>query len=336
MNAPILDFKHQHAAHCESGVISSLLRHHGLPISEPMAFGLSSAILFAHFPFFKVEGFPLTAYRAFPGSIGRALEKNIGIRLRRERFRSPTQGTIALNNLLDAEQPAGVQASVYWLPYFPPDMRFHFNAHNLLVYGKQGDNYLISDPVAEHTVTCSVSDLEKARFVKGALAPKGLLYYPTHVPKAIDYQKAIPRSIRKTTNIMLRTPVPVIGVNAIYFLAKRIRNLRSRYDDDRRIRLFINFIVRMQEEIGTGGGGFRFMYASFLQESANVLHNHALSEASSLMTDAGDAWRNFALAGARIVKNKSEMDLDGLAQLLEECAGREKLAYRRLQSAFNH
>ena len=34
---------------------------------------------------------------------------------------------------------------------------------------------------------------------------------------------------------------------------------------------FLGNIVRMQEEIGTGGGGFRFMYAAFLQEAGDVL-----------------------------------------------------------------
>ena len=44
-------FQHQHAAHCESGVMSNLLRQHGLPLSEAMVFGLSSALVFAYLPF---------------------------------------------------------------------------------------------------------------------------------------------------------------------------------------------------------------------------------------------------------------------------------------------
>ena len=30
-------------------------------------------------------------------------------------------------------------------------------------------------------------------------------------------------------------------------------------------------MIRMQEEIGTGGGGFRFIYGAFLEEAAEVL-----------------------------------------------------------------
>ena len=78
--------------------------------------------------------------------------------------------------LLAQGKVVGLQTSVYWLPYFPPEMRFHFNAHNLLVYGKEGNDYLISDPVFESPMRCAADDLNRSRFAKGVLAPKGLLY----------------------------------------------------------------------------------------------------------------------------------------------------------------
>ena len=37
-------FQHRQSAHCESGVMSSLLTHHRLPTTEPMAFGLGDAL----------------------------------------------------------------------------------------------------------------------------------------------------------------------------------------------------------------------------------------------------------------------------------------------------
>ena len=39
-------FQHRQSAHCESGVMASLLSHAGLPMSEPMAFGLASGLAF--------------------------------------------------------------------------------------------------------------------------------------------------------------------------------------------------------------------------------------------------------------------------------------------------
>ncbi|MCG6969822.1 MAG: BtrH N-terminal domain-containing protein [Gammaproteobacteria bacterium] len=326
------EFEHRHAAHCESGVMSSLLRHHGLDISEPMAFGLSSAMLFVHVPFIKVEGFPLTAYRATPGTIIRALQNTLGVRMQKERFSDPQQGTDRLDELLEQRRAVGAQASVYWLPYFPPDMRFHFNAHNMVIYGKQDKEYLISDPVAERPVKCHQDDLEKARFVKGLFAPKGLLYYPMHIPETVDMERAIRKALRKTSFQMLHIPLPIIGVRAIKNLAKRIRALEKNNVDPRYARLYIGFIVRMQEEIGTGGGGFRFVYASFLQEAARLLNHTKLSEASEVMTVSGDAWRDFALLGARFCKKKSDIKLAELADAMQRCAVKETEAFKLLAS----
>ncbi|TPW17874.1 MAG: hypothetical protein FD130_484, partial [Halothiobacillaceae bacterium] len=115
-------YVHRHAAHCESGAVSSLLRHYGVDISEAMVFGISSALLFAHFPFIKVEGFPLTAYRAMPGAIVTSMGRALGVKMQRERFRDPQRGMERLDELLGRGEVVGLQASVYWLPYFPPNM----------------------------------------------------------------------------------------------------------------------------------------------------------------------------------------------------------------------
>jgi hypothetical protein len=321
-------FEHRHAGHCETGVTAGLLRHQGLEISEPMALGLGNGLTFAHFPFFKVGGLPLTSYRMPPGVIYKTLAKRLGFKLRRERFGSPEDGMRALDAHLAAGRVVGAQSSVFFLPYFPPTMRFHFNAHNLIVYGRADGEYLISDPVFEHPQRCAGADLAKARFVKGALAPKGLLYWPENVPSSIDYSRLVPQAIRSTVNMMLRTPLPIVGVRAIRGLARRIEKLRT--GDPRYARLYVGQIVRMQEEIGTGGGGFRFMYAAFLQEAGEKLGSAPLIEASAQMTATGDAWRQFALAGARFVKDKKSEDYAGLAAALARCADLEEAVYRSL------
>ena len=65
-------------------------------------------------------------------------------------------------------------------------------------------------------------------------------------------------------------------------------------------KLFLGHVVRMQEEIGTGGAGFRFLYAAFLQEASVVMQQPVLSEIAQQLTAAGDQWRQFALRCARM------------------------------------
>ena len=332
MNVEI-PFEHRQSAHCESGVISALLRYAGVPMSEPMAFGISSGLTFAYIPLIKFGGMPLIAYRMPPKGVIRGLTRRLGIRMAFETFRSPEEGMRALDRHLTAGRPVGVQTSVFWLDYFPPDMRFHFNAHNLIVHGKRGDRYLISDPVIDTPVECDAAGLMKSRFTRGALAPKGLLYYPLSIPREIELAPAIHSAIRHNTGMMLKTPLPFVGIRGVRFVANKLRKLPQSSEKDRKYaRLFIGHMVRMQEEIGTGGAGFRFLQASFLQEAAPIVGNPRLLELADQLTQAGDEWRRFALFAAKMCKGRMEMDQNVLADQLLKCADMEAAVHRELRA----
>ena len=325
-------FTHAHASHCESGVMSALVRHSGLPMSEAMAFGLASTLSFAYLPFIRINGLPLIAYRMPPGFIIKGLHRGLGLGMRFEKFRSPQRGMARLDELLDEGRLVGLQTSVFWLPYFPPDLRFHFNAHNLLVYGREGDDYLISDPVVETAVRCPRKDLEKARFAKGLLAPKGLLYYATRAPEAPDLARLGKRALSRTARIMLHTPLPLIGVRGIRMLARRVEKL-SLADGGDSARMYAGNIVRMQEEIGTGGGGFRFLYAAFLQELAAATGYGALDGLAARLVEIGDRWREFALAAARMIRGRDALAPPALGARLHALAAEEKQFFRSLDAA---
>lgn len=326
-------FEHKQAAHCESGVAAAMLAHYGLPVSEPMAFGLAAALTFAYIPIVKMAGMPLIAYRMPPGCIVKAMQKRLGVHMVRRKFRDPEAGMQALDEQLSQGRIVGLQACIYWLPYVPDPFRFHFNAHNLIVYGRQADDYLISDPIFETTTRCARDALMKARFAKGAMAAKGLMYYPSHSASRvehIDFGTIVPQAIRANFRIMRKAPLPVIGIKGIRYLARRIRRLRDQQQGQ--IGLFLTHIVRMQEEIGTGGAGFRFIYASFLQESAKLLNNPLLAEASRKMTDAGDEWRRFALHATKMSRGREPLDLDALSVILNRCADYETRVWDLLKA----
>lgn len=314
--------------------MSSMLRHLGLPISEAMAFGLSSALSFAYLPIIKINGLPLVAYRMPPKFIIKGLQKPLALKMRFETFRSPEAGKQRLNELLDAGQLVGMQTSVFWLPYMPEDLRFHFNAHNVLAYGRDAasGDYQLSDPVVETTVTCAPADLSRARFAKGVLAPKGLLYYPEGKPVEPDWAKVLPKAIKKTTRILLDSPIPIIGVRGIRRLANAIGRLDAT-GNPAAAKMFIGQVVRMQEEIGTGGGGFRFIYAAFLQEAAERLTRPALNELSDTLIDIGDEWREFALSTARMIRDREPLNPAKLADKLRAIADREQVFFRDLRRA---
>jgi hypothetical protein len=334
MNSPAtIAFQHRHAAHCESGTAASLLTHAGISISEPMAFGLGRGLGFAYLPFVRIQEMPLIAYRTLPRGIIKGVSNALGIDFQIERFRSPEAGTARLDALLREGRAVGLQSSVFWLPYFPHDMRFHFNAHNLVAYGLEGENYLISDPVLEHVVQCPRIDLERARFTEGALAPKGLLYFVKQAPRRGPTPAVTPAAISKAIKGVARTmlaPIPFVGTRGIQYLANTIQKLDPAAPGTSR---YLGHVVRMQEEIGTGGGGFRFLYAAFLQEASEHSGMQTLAQFSDRLLEIGDGWRAFALAAARMVKGREPIEPRAIAQLLSAQSRAESLFFRELRSA---
>lgn len=324
-------FNHRQAAHCETGVIANLMQHHGVPLSEPMAFGIASGMCFAYIKFVKINGMPLLAYRMPPRMILKLLAHRIdGLSLRFEKFKDEASGMAALDHRLEQGDVVGLQTSVFFLPYFPKEMRFHFNAHNLLVYAKEEENYHISDPVFPDVVTTDAESLQRARFTRGALAPKGSMYYPTQIPDSIDYEKVIPKALRFTCRLNGRkNPMPFSGINGMKMIAKRITKLGN--DDAHFAKLFLGHIVRMQEEIGTGGGGFRYMYAAFLQEASAIFDSQLLLDASHQMAQVGDELREFAVLAARMNKSRGDQSYQEIAQKLRAVAELELQVYKQLE-----
>ena len=83
---------------------------------------------------------------------------------------------------------------------------------------------------------------------------------------------------------------------------------------------------------GTGGGGFRFIYAAFLQEASEILALPQLKNLADEMTEIGDLWRYFALLSARNCKGREgeNSSFPGLAALLIQCGQREKALFSQL------
>lgn len=330
-----LDFVHTQSAHCECGVTSNLINHglksRGQTISEAMTFGLGQGIFFGYLPFIKVNKLPLTTFRCPVGKIFKRVTKSLGVSVKWQKFSNAAKAMDALDRELEKGNPVGCRTGGYWLPYFPPSLRFHFNMHNLVVIGKQGNHYLISDPVFPTIVECPAKDLAIARFAKGALAPKGSMYQILTVPDHLRLEQAVISGIKGAAKAMVKTPIPFLGTRGIRFLANRLENWPKKFDPTTTI-LLLGQLIRMQEEIGTGGGGFRFMYSAFLQEAATLLGDDRFLGVSEQLTVSGDTWRRFAVKAAKNCKGRAkETDsFQAMKETLNTCADIETQAFDEL------
>ena len=330
-----INYEHRTTAHCENGVTAGLLRFYGYDFSEPMIFGLSASLYFVHLPFIKLADFPVTSFRPLPGVIFARVMRLLGFKIYKTLFLSRKNAVRKLDNLLEKGIPTGCVVGMYNLPYFPAAYRFHFNAHNICVIGKEDDNYLISDPVATEKVTLSSSDLLRARFAKGTWPPFGKLYCIKSLPKkSLDMKNLVRKAILNNCHRMIHQPgpLPFVGVNAFKYLGAKIPKFPKKYGK-RKAALHLAQLIRMMEEIGTGGAGFRFLYAAFLQEASEVTGIGELNDFSQRLTDIGDQWRIFAAEAGRIYKNRSSGNVDyhTIGDHLKEIGKQETLFFTELE-----
>ena len=88
----------------------------------------------------------------------------------------------------------------------------------------------------------------------------------------------------------------------------------------------------MQEEIGTGGGGFRYIYAAFLEQAYQYIPKDELLSISEEITKSGDMWRNCAVQMAGIFKGRitEQKHFDEIANMMTEISYIEEEAFKRL------
>ncbi len=319
-----LDFEAKASAHCESGATTNMLRYYGLDMNEPLAFGIGAGLYFGHLPFLKMNYMPVTTFRAMPGKVFTRTCKHLGLGYFRKRYKDPEESMRELDKVLEAGKPVGLQVGVYNLPFFPAEYRMHYNMHNMVVYGKEGNNYYVGDSIVpgEHMLTRE--ELMRVRYPNGDFNPKGRMYYITSVPEKVDYRSAVLKGIKKVIYEMT-PPFWMVGIRGLRFLSKRIRKWPVKLGDKMASRN-LGQLILMQEEVGTGGCGYRYIFAAFMLEAERILNDPKFRDFATRVNDIAAKWRAFSYQGARNCKERSgpEVTYDALGDMLWEIADLEE------------
>ena len=328
-----IPFNHRMAAHCETGTMSALLNHNGMSITEPMVFGVSGAFFFAYLDTSQFT-FPQFVVRSKPGDIRAKIAKRLGVKFDSRKFRDPSNARQGLESLLEKGIPVAVQVDMFYMDYIPQYMRAHFNGHFITAVGKENSNYIVSDCYYPSLVQLSENSMDIARFTRGSLSPNGFQFYPAKISGTPNWDKAITEGIKQACFSMTKLPIPFLGVKGIRMLANKIPEWTTRTKDIEHLSHEIMMIHVTLEERGTGGGGFRFMYATFLQEAAKMLKKPVLSEFATRMMENGDKWREISLFVARIGKNRDlgENKLKELKDMIMARADFEERFFKDLRS----
>jgi hypothetical protein len=324
-------FVHQQAAHCETGVTSALFRHQGVDISEPMVFGIGSGIFFGYLPFIKLSHLPVTAFRSKPGSVFRKAAKRLGANFVIKTYRDPQKGMDELRQVLKTGKIVGLATNLYWLPYVSERHRHNFSGHNIIVLREIECGFRICDPTFA-LVDCTADGLQQARFVPGPLNPRGHMYYTKSINPHPDLRGACIKGMKDSCNAMLKIPLPIFGVRGIRFLAKKVVKSPDKMGFQEACRSLAG-LIRWVEETGTGGAGFRYMYAAFMHEAADLFGSAELAGLAEEMDAIGHNWREFSVVSARIIKKrgKEEATFGKAGELMLTCANREEAFFNNLQ-----
>jgi hypothetical protein len=277
-------FKPSGGKHCWTTAMKNIFDYHGLHLSEEMLFGLGGGAGFIYW-YMKLMPAPFIGTRH-----GKGVEplintcKRIGAEGTIASTSSTDKGYEELKKQLREGEPALVFVDMAYLPYLAIPEAAHFGGHTIVVFGldEQANKVHISDRCRK-PVTVSIEELKKARSSKfPPFAPKNKLLKVKYPSKTGGLEKGIKASIRECCANMLKPPIKNIGLAGIEKWAGLVPKWTQQFKDI--------------EISGTGGGGFRNMYADFLGEAGSILREPALKEAAKMFRDSGRLWSEIATA----------------------------------------
>ena len=329
----IQPYPHQKGIHCETGSIKNMLKFHGYEINEELIFGIGSGYDFIHFPFRLFDHCEIPIFRVISVQIFKKFSKRMQINASTRLFFNKEMSMNVLDNLLLNNIPVGLVTEVSKLPFFPLRER-RFSGHHFVVIGKENDNYFISDTdpnIPDNTINIiSAKDLKNARFTNDLFSPRGAHFYIKSIPKTMNVKKGIISGIKYTCYKMLDIPFPFFGVKGIFYLSKRMRKYEKIYGNKQAWEN-IKFQIYISEEAGSGGSGFRYMYATFLKQAATYLDDEQLLTLSVSMRNIADKWQTFALDAHRQYEGRKERNIRFLADTVFYIAQMEETFFKELR-----
>ena len=289
---------HRPGLHCGSSAIRDLLEFHGLELTEAFCFGLGAGlgITYVEIPDSATPFIVHVRSMGFEESVFNTLE----VPFTWSSYRDKSAATADLYKALSDGVPALLLTDIYHLPYFGSST--HFPGHAIVAWqlDQTCDAVLVSDTERPGLISVPSASLADARFSTS--------------PPFIHYGNLFaPRTLKVTVSAeQVRTAI----INNARALAEGSRNsglsaldtwIESlpRWQAEENWRWLLRFAYQVIEKRGTGGSGFRAMYADFLLEAGAILPAVHAANLVELMRCSAAAWSDLAA----LLKVSSELDV---------------------------
>ena len=298
MRTQLLKHTHEPGRHCASTAVADLLRYHGIPWGEALCFGIGGGlgIWYASLPGMS----PSRVLHARSMDFERRFFERIGMEFAWQRDDDPAAAESNLKAALAAGRPALLLTDLYYLPYY--GSKTHFASHCIIAWGYDEERHVfyVSDTEREGVLPVPYDAMRKARVSLQPPTHRGDFYAPAalRTPRGLD--GIIVDAIVDNARQLADSDLPYAGIGALERLASDLTDWAS-LDD---WKWTARFMYQIIEKRGTGGGGFRLMYADFLVQATKWVPRIADLKLDELMRQSGRAWQQ--LAGA--LKELSEQE----------------------------
>jgi hypothetical protein len=288
---PLLDVHHRPGNHCASTGIRDMVNYHGLDWSEAMCFGIGAGL---GIWYLDLPGqSPSRMVHVRSADIESQFFQRIGIPFEWQHYQDPAESERALISVIDQGTPAIIQTDIFHLPYY--NSSTHFPGHVITVWGYNLDKsvFIVTDTEREELLEVSFTALRKARYSNnGFFQCAGNLFAPKTITEPDDLETVLRESIRYNSKTLLDGVETWGGVAVL----NKWRNELIDWPRFKDSQWAVRFAYQTIEKRGTGGGGFRQLYARFLKEAAVHLPEITASGLPEKMTLTAEAWQTLASA----------------------------------------
>ncbi len=313
----------------------------GSGVSEELLLGLGAGVGFIYWQ--QKGQLPFLGGRANTGAGGSGKAgfevvagRRTGVMVSTQVTASAAKARAQLLAQLSAEVPVMLQVDMGLLPYFDFPGEYHFGGHVVAAvgYDQPKGTVLICDRDTElHPVP-----LEALAAARGSTFRP---FPPCHRAWTFDFTGQRPphpdevrAAIGEAARGMLDAPIRNVGVRGIRKAAMVIPRWPSELGAEAVGEACRNGYIMIDATGGTGGGLFRYMYARFLDEAAEVIGAAALGRIGGRLRRAGECWQDVATLFETASHDGNPAEpLSAIGPLLVEIADLEEPAWRDLLDA---
>jgi len=286
--------------HAETAAIKNVINHHGLNLSEDLVFGLSGGVSFVYWQM-KCMPSPIQAmkYANSRETAVAALARRIGCKAVVKESGSDNRAKKLLIDIVEEGRPAICWGDASFLPHLasPGEWRSAPSVFVVHEVGIDEGQVSIADR-GKYPINISMEQLVKARGSKLRPYPPKNRIVDLILPESIDNEVLIDGiydSVAVSHDIMVNPPIKNLGLKGI----KKWADLAAKWP-----KLFpgkslfgcLHQIMVFAETSGTGGGGFRKMYAGFMKEAAKITGVEQFKEVSKKFMKSAKSFEDIVAA----------------------------------------